>query len=323
MLEYADSLNQKRGISRLTVVCWMTSGLIHCVVVLVLVLFPELLAGGYYDQFRGFRWGTPDETSPEPWRTVAILPPPERMNMPSPETLRKLMGLGDEDEGAGSPPIQVRFGPLEALEVENPPLPPPPKIENPEVVLPASRAQNTNPEVETNAGDARESSTSIQADLGTGNERIAAKPEATPKIEVVTEAVPRKIPDSIRPPTPPPANPPAKSSAAKESGRTFGSSLFDTQGFPLGDYEEIVVQRVRSKWLIPSNLKQFQRGTTIIFYIDRNGRCADLRVATSSGSKSLDLAALSAVTESDPFPPLPEGFPGERIGVRLVLIPEP
>ena len=322
MLEYANSLNQKRGISRRTVVCWTVSCLFHSVFILVLFLFPELLAGGYNDQFRGFRWGT-DATDLEPWRIVALLDPPTRMNMPSIETLRKSMGLGDRDEGAGMPPVQVRFGPLEALETDNPPLPQiPPKIEEPEVVLPASSVQNTNPDAENETGNDGESEKPVQADLGTGNDMIAAKPEPAPRIEVAADAVPRKIPDSIRPPAPPPP-PPAESAGVKEPGRNSDSSLFDTRGFPLENYEEIVVSRVRSKWFIPSNLKQSQGRTVVIFYINKNGQSTGLRVALTSGNNSLDVAALSAVSESDPFPPLPQDFPGDRIGVRLALIVEP
>ncbi|MDR1726327.1 MAG: TonB family protein [Acidobacteriota bacterium] len=320
MLEYAASLNQKRGIPRRAVVCLMASLVAHLAVILVLFLFPELLAGGYYDQFHGFRWGAADDLAPDdPWRTVAVLEPPERMNMPSPEVLRRLMGQGDKEEGMGTPPIEVRFGPLEALEVDNPPLPQvPPKVENPEVEVPPSRAQNANPEAKSDTGDVDASPKPVQADRGTGRDLVAAKPDATPKVEVASDAAPRKIPDSIRPPSPPAASQ-SKPGAAKESGGTPGIGLFDTKGFPLGEYEEAIVARVKSRWFIPSNLKQSQGKTTVVFYIDKNGRCANLRVASSSGSNSLDLAALSAVTESDPFPPLPKGFPGERIGVRLVL----
>ena len=322
MLEYANSLNQKRGVSRRTVVCWAASCLFHAVFILVLFLFPELLAGGYNDQFRGFRWGT-DTTDLEPWRIVAILDPPTRMNMPSLETLRKSMGLGDRDEGAGTPPVQVRFGPPEALETDNPPLPQiPPKIEKPEVVLPASSAQNTSPDAETNTGNDGESERPAQADLGTGSDMIAAKPEPAPRIEVAMDAVPRKIPDSIRPPAPP-SPPSAESAGAKEPGGNSDSNLFDTRGFPLGNYEEVVVSRVKSKWFIPSNLKQSQGRTIVIFYISKDGQHTGLRIALTSGNRSLDVAALSAVAESSPFPPLPKDFPGDRIGVRLALIVEP
>jgi protein TonB len=101
--------------------------------------------------------------------------------------------------------------------------------------------------------------------------------------------------------------------------RTEGSGLFGTKGFPLGEYAHAIIERVKENWMIPSNLRNSQGRTTVIFYIDRDGRFTDARIITSSGSSSLDLAALNAVIESNPFPPLPRGFPGDRVGAKFVF----
>jgi outer membrane biosynthesis protein TonB len=45
----------------------------------------------------------------------------------------------------------------------------------------------------------------------------------------------------------------------------------------------------------------------------------DARIVVPSGSNSLDLAALSAIVGSNPFPPLPEGFPADRVGAKFVF----
>jgi TonB family protein len=66
-------------------------------------------------------------------------------------------------------------------------------------------------------------------------------------------------------------------------------------------------------------LRSSQGRTTVIFYIDREGRFTNLHIVTPSGSNSLDLAALNAVMESNPFPPLPRGFPGVRVGAKFVF----
>ncbi len=71
--------------------------------------------------------------------------------------------------------------------------------------------------------------------------------------------------------------------------------------------------------MIPSNLRNSQGRTTVIFYIDREGRFNNAHIVTSSGSSSLDLAALNAVIESNPFPPLPKGFPGDHVGAKFVF----
>jgi TonB family protein len=98
-----------------------------------------------------------------------------------------------------------------------------------------------------------------------------------------------------------------------------GSGLFDTKGFPLGDYADTIVERIRGNWYIPSNLRNSQGRTTVIFYIGKDGRYTNAHIVMSSGSTSLDLAALNAVLVSNPFPPLPAGFPGEQVGAKFVF----
>jgi TonB family protein len=98
-----------------------------------------------------------------------------------------------------------------------------------------------------------------------------------------------------------------------------GGTLFDTKGFNLGDFEKIIEERIRGNWEIPSNLRESRGSTTILFYITRDGRYSDARIEVSSGNMSLDIAALYAVTRSNPFPPLPQGFPADRVGARFVF----
>jgi len=330
MLDYVNSLNQKRSVPRLKIVCLAISCFFHFCVILALYLFPQLLAGGYLHQFRGFSWGTSVITDEdmERWRMVAILEPPDRMNMPSPETLRELLGLGNREEGAGSPPIEVSFGPPEALETDKPPLPQiPPKIEEPEIVIPDNRRPGDD-ETKPDTGNSGESPKIEPSEPGTGRDVLAAKPETSPKVEAAINAVPQKIPETIQPPAPPPVMKPedtisAKPSVSNETAGSSGVGFFDTEGFPMGEYRDIISERVRSKWLIPSNLKNTFGKTAVVFYIDKNGRVTGLGVEASSGNNSLDNAALGAVWGANPFPPLPKGFPRERVGVRMFLTYEP
>jgi protein TonB len=325
MLDYVNSINQKRGVSRLTIVSLAASCFLHFCGIMTLYLFPQLLAGGYLHQFRGFRWGATGtaitDEDMEKWRMVAFLEPPDRMNMPSPETLRKILSRGEKEEGAGSPPVEVRFGPPEALISDKPPLPQiPPKIEEPEVVIPADRRPGDG-ETKSDTGISGESPTTEPADPGTGRDIIAAKPDAAPAAESAVNTAPAKIPDTIPPPAPPPAAKPDVSEpvASNETGRNSGVEFLDAEGFPMGEYSEVIKMLVSSKWLIPSYLKDIVGRTAVVFYIDRNGNVNGLRVDASSGNKPLDTAALGAVLNAGPFPPLPKGFPKERVGVRIFL----
>jgi len=101
--------------------------------------------------------------------------------------------------------------------------------------------------------------------------------------------------------------------------QTEGSGLFDAGGFPMGDYASVIIERVKGNWFIPSNLRNSQGRTTVIFFIARDGRFTDARIVATSGSSSLDLAALNAIIGSNPFPPLPRGFPGERVGAKFIF----
>jgi TonB family protein len=153
------------------------------------------------------------------------------------------------------------------------------------------------------------------------------QPGATPK------QIPEKIAEAPRPA--PPADksttPADAAAAAPKAGqaqvfrdqqsaiRSQGSGLFDTKGFPMGDYATLVIERVNSNWFIPSYLRNSRGSTTIVFYIARDGHFLDARIVVPSGSNPLDLAALSAIVGSNPFPPLPEGFPADRVGAKFVF----
>ena len=328
MLDYVNSLNQKRAVPGLKIICLVISCFLHSCVFLTLYLFPHLLVGGYLHQFRGFRWGTAVITDEdmEQWRMVALLEPPDRMNMPSPETLREILGRGNREEGAGAPPTGISFIAIEALETDKPTLQMiPPETEEPEIVIPDNRKPGNEDERSPDTENSGEPSTTEPAEPGTGRDVLAAKPETAPKVELAINTVPQKIPETIQPPAPPPSAKPDVEETSV-SNKTAGSSdiqFFGADGFPMDEYRDNMSKLVKSKWLIPSNLKNTFGRTAVVFYIDRNGRVTGLRVEESSGNRSLDNAALSAVYNANPLPPLPEGFPRERVRVLLYLSYEP
>jgi TonB family protein len=98
-----------------------------------------------------------------------------------------------------------------------------------------------------------------------------------------------------------------------------GGIIFDNKGFNLDEFERLIEERIKGNWEIPSNLRDSRGSTTILFYITRDGRYSDAKIEVSSGNMSLDIAALYAVTRSNPFPPLPQGFPADRVGARFVF----
>ncbi len=87
----------------------------------------------------------------------------------------------------------------------------------------------------------------------------------------------------------------------------------------MGEYARLILERIKGNWSIPSNLRNSQGRSTLVFFIEKDGSVSNLKVVASSGSQSLDLSALHAVLLSKPLPPLPGGFPGEHVGAKFVF----
>lgn len=97
------------------------------------------------------------------------------------------------------------------------------------------------------------------------------------------------------------------------------SGFFDTKGFEFSDYSQYVIDRIKRNWSIPGSVRNANGRSTVIFYIEKDGQISRLRVVNPSGIALLDRAALNSILESLPFPPLPNDFPGEHIGAKLVF----
>jgi TonB family protein len=104
--------------------------------------------------------------------------------------------------------------------------------------------------------------------------------------------------------------------------------LSDTQGVDFGPYLARVVYTVKKNWynVIPEAAMSpiFKKGTvTIEFAIQKDGRVAGMRLVGASGDVSLDRAAWSGITASDPFAPLPSQFTGGYLALRFHFLYNP
>jgi len=127
---------------------------------------------------------------------------------------------------------------------------------------------------------------------------------------------------SEHPPAPPAplataAAPPARPGAG--SVTTTGAEVTGLEGgdFPYTIYIENMKRLIGSRWFHPQ-----AAGTgvaTIYFMIERDGTIHDAKTETSSGNGTFDRAALRAVLESSPLPPLPFGYGGTFLGVHLTF----
>ena len=329
MFDFAISQTQRRRPGKRIFASWTLSCLAHAIMLLLLIQFPQLLQGGRYYRYRAFPLISnvlkPDTgDAAKDWRTVAVLKDPSRMQTPSAATLKKYLFDWDKPE-SGAPPVRLSWG---DVELSRPDLPPVPRIrrdsELPDIALTPNEFAAATPSDAAGGGK-----TGLDGSVARNETEAAPKEpayslskEPPPKSEVAANTAPGKIPDSIEMS---PGIPPAKKDDIKvfedeqKAIRSPDSGFFDTKGFPLGEYTDIIVERIKGKWFIPSNLRDSRGNTTVVFYIDRDGQFMNARIVMSSGSNSLDLAALNAVIESNPFPPLPEDFPGDHVGAKFVF----
>jgi TonB family protein len=123
--------------------------------------------------------------------------------------------------------------------------------------------------------------------------------------------------------TPAPAPAPAPSLAPGTTSTADvpvgGSGVTGLEGgdFPYPIYIQSMNRKVGGAWARP----KVTPGTATIVYfrIHRDGRIVDAVVETPSGNGTFDRAALSAVLSASPLNPLPFGYSGPYLGVRLTF----
>jgi len=113
-------------------------------------------------------------------------------------------------------------------------------------------------------------------------------------------------------------------SQSEAPGRT-GSNLqllSDSKGVDFKPYLVQVLAAVRRNWLAvyPQSARMGRRGRVLIqFIIDRQGAVPKLVIADASGTEAFDRAAVSGISASYPFPPLPSEYKGQEIRLQLTF----
>ena len=119
------------------------------------------------------------------------------------------------------------------------------------------------------------------------------------------------------PPPPPPASLPSSTDPGSVGIGEAGVTGLEGGDFPYTLYLDRMKTLIGSRWARP----QAATGapTIVYFRIERDGTIRDSRTTTSSGNASFDRAALRAVLEASPLPPLPPGYSGSYLGVHLTF----
>ena len=102
---------------------------------------------------------------------------------------------------------------------------------------------------------------------------------------------------------------------------TFSADLGNTrQSF--AEFLKQVREKIKRAQRYPPSVRNAEDGamTKVRFTLLRDGTIQHAKVVTSSGSKSLDNAALAAVRNAIPFPPFPEDQNGSMLRLELPIV---
>lgn len=146
----------------------------------------------------------------------------------------------------------------------------------------------------------------------------AAAPAAVPEKKTEEVAIPKKT-------KPLPAK---KKAVIKETGKDAKPApvpepprplqpsnqlTLDTVRFPFAYYTNTIVRKIGRNWQWSSEFGRLK--AVVYFRIQRNGELGKLEIRSGSGDKLFDQQAIRAVSLASPFPPLPEGYEEDALGV--------
>jgi TonB family protein len=154
-------------------------------------------------------------------------------------------------------------------------------------------------------------------------EPVAEPPKAVEKSEPKTVPFsafgksPKKGSETPAAPTPH-THPPTPQTIAGIDIPVGSTGVTGIEGdFPYTIYIDRMKTLIGQRWLRPQGVSGV--ATTVSFTIDRDGAIREAKNEITSGNGTFDRAALRAVLEASPLPPLPFGYNGTFLGVHLTF----
>ncbi len=95
-----------------------------------------------------------------------------------------------------------------------------------------------------------------------------------------------------------------------------------TQSLKYASYMQHIKDKIENVWIYPEDarMNNQQGQLLILFSIDKNGNLAKVQLIRSSGYASLDNAAIEAVKEAAPFPPLPKRLHIDKLNIYATFL---
>lgn len=138
-------------------------------------------------------------------------------------------------------------------------------------------------------------------------------PEENPPEPEPEEAEPEPAPEG--PETPPEEERPEPDAPTPDAGGNDAALDLTIEGkpFPFPGYLERMVNKIGRAWKRGEN-RQAARAL-VYFRVERSGRVSGIELEESSGDFLFDRAALRAIADASPLPPLPDGYTSDYLGV--------
>jgi TonB family protein len=117
--------------------------------------------------------------------------------------------------------------------------------------------------------------------------------------------------------------PPAPQGLPTGSTTGVGALSLDASDFPYAWYLRQVLQKVQGEWQRQNQFNEPNQRPLVLVEIQRDGSIRLPKIEQSSGNSLYDQAALRAVVDASPFPPLPQDWsrPSLRVMFRFDLEP--
>ncbi len=149
-------------------------------------------------------------------------------------------------------------------------------------------------------------------------EKVKPKPESAPA------AVPEVADEAADPETPePPSEPVAKATEPAEPGIQLVTPLMEAVALKYPYYMNALKRKINDSWSPPGGGFAEAREVLVVFTILRDGSVRGAEVEQSSGDMFYDQAALRSVLRATPFPPLPDGYPGQDMKIHFSFLLDP
>jgi TonB family protein len=90
------------------------------------------------------------------------------------------------------------------------------------------------------------------------------------------------------------------------------SIQFDTKGVEFGPWLRRFIAQIRRNWFVPYAAMSMRGHVVVTFFVHKDGRITDLRVAKPSAIDAFTNSAYNAMASSNPTQPLPPEYPDDR-----------